>query len=87
MGALGTFLVLVIIGVAVGLAMIRYGHSWLGRHVASANHGDITYALVGIAGSFMGFHVAAILGLLAPLLMYLLAIAGAALTLWLWRGR
>jgi hypothetical protein len=87
MGALGTFLILVVIGAGVGLAMIRYGHSWLGRHVASANRGDITYALVGIAGSFMGFHIAAILGALSPLLMYLLAVAGAALTVWLWRGR
>jgi hypothetical protein len=87
MGALGTFLILVVIGAAVGLAMIRYGHTWLGRHVASANHGDITYALIGIAGSFMGFHIAAILEVLSPLLMYLFAIAGAGLTIWLWRGR
>ena len=85
MGALGTFLLLVVIGAGVG--MIRYGHTWLGRHVASATKGDLTYALVGIAGSFMGFHIAGILGALSPLVMYLLAIAGAALTVWLWRGR
>lgn len=87
MGALGTFLVLVVIGAAVGIAMIRYGHTWLGRHFATATKGDLTYALVGIAGSFMGFHIAGILGALSPLVMYLLAIAGAAATVWLWSSR
>jgi uncharacterized membrane protein YeaQ/YmgE (transglycosylase-associated protein family) len=87
MGALGTFLLLVVFGAAVGFAMIRYGHSWIGRKVASANSGEITYALVGIAGSFMGYHIAAILGVGMPLLAYLIAIGGAALTVWLWRGR
>ena len=49
--------------------------------------GDITYALVGIAGSFMGYHIAGILGIAAPILLYILAVAGAALTVYLWRGR
>jgi hypothetical protein len=88
MNALGTFLLLVVFGAAVGFAMNRYGRSWVGRQVAGATGaGDITYALVGIAGSFMGYHIAIILGLLSPLIMYLLAVGGAALTVWLWRGR
>jgi hypothetical protein len=88
MNALGTFLLLVVFGAAVGFAMNRYGRTWVGRQVAGATGaGDITYALVGIAGSFMGFHIAGILGLLSPLIMYLLAVGGAALTVWLWRGR
>jgi hypothetical protein len=88
MGPLGTFLLLVVFGVAVGFAMIRYGHSWLGRQVAGATTGgEITYALVGIAGSFMGWHIAGILGLTSPLLGYILAVAGAAGTIYLWRGR
>ena len=88
MGALGTFLLLVIFGAAVGFAMIRYGHTWLGRHVAGATSGgEITYALVGIAGSFMGYHIAAILGIGSELLAYILAVAGAALTIYLWQGR
>jgi len=87
MGALGTFLLLVVFGVAVGLAMIRYGQTWLGRQVADATGRDVTYALVGIAGSFMGFHIAGILGLLSPFVMYLLAVLGAAITVYLWRGR
>jgi hypothetical protein len=42
---------------------------------------------VGIAGSFMGFHVGVILGLLPSILLYVMAILGAVLTIWLWRGR
>jgi hypothetical protein len=47
----------------------------------------VTYSLVGIAGSFMGFHIGVILGLLPSVLLYVAAILGAALTLWFWRGR
>ncbi|MEI9899758.1 MAG: transglycosylase [Hyphomicrobium sp.] len=86
MGALGTFLLLVVFGAGVGIAMTRYGHSWLGRHVAGATGaGEITYALVGVAGSFMGYHIAGILGIGSELVAYILAIGGAALTIWLWR--
>jgi uncharacterized membrane protein YeaQ/YmgE (transglycosylase-associated protein family) len=87
MNALGTFLLLVVFGAAVGFAMNRYGRTWLGRQVTSATGaGDITYALVGIAGSFMGFHIAGILGVGSLFLAYILAVAGAAATVWLWRG-
>jgi len=83
-----TFILLVIIGIAVGLAFNRYGRGWLGRQVADATGaGDVTYSLVGIAGSFMGFHIGVILGLLPSMILYLAAIIGAAVTLWLWRGR
>ena len=86
--AILTFIILIVIGVVVGLVFNRYGRSWLGRQVAGATRaGDITYALVGIAGSFMGFHIAVILGLLPSVLLYVAALLGAALTLWLWRGR
>jgi hypothetical protein len=86
--AIVTFLVIVVIGIVVGLAFNRYGRSWLGRQVAGATGaGDITYALVGIAGSFMGFHIGVILGLLPSVLLYVAAVLGAAVTLWLWRGR
>lgn len=86
--AIVTFLVIIVIGIVVGLAFNRYGRSWLGRQVAGATGaGDVTYALVGIAGSFMGFHVGVILGLLPSILLYVAAVLGAAVTLWLWRGR
>ena len=86
--AIVTFFVLIVIGIVVGLVFNRYGRSWLGRQVAGATGaGDITYALVGIAGSFMGFHIGVILGLLPSVLLYVAAVLGAAVTLWLWRGR
>jgi hypothetical protein len=86
--AILTFILLVLIGIIVGLAFNRYGRSWLGRQVADATGvGDVTYSLVGIAGSFMGFHIGVILGLLPSVLLYVAAILGAALTLWFWRGR
>ncbi len=88
MGPIGNFLVLIIIGAGIGFAMNRYGRSWLGRQVADTTGlGDITYALVGIAGSFMGYHIGVIVGLLNEFVLYLVAAAGAALTVWLWRGR
>jgi hypothetical protein len=75
------------IGIAVGLLFNRYGHSWLGPQAAGATGvGDVTYALVGIAGSFIGFHIVVILGLLpTPLMLYLGALVGAVVTIWLWR--
>lgn len=87
--AMLNFIVILAIGIVVGLAFNRYGRSWLGRQVAGATgSGDITYALVGIAGSFIGFHLAVIVGLLpSPLMLYLSALVGAAITIWLWRGR
>lgn len=85
--ALVNFLVVVVIGIVVGLAFNRYARTWLAR-LGSSSRSDITSALVGVAGSFIGFHLGVILGLLpTPLMLYLTAVVGAALTLWLWRGR
>jgi uncharacterized membrane protein YeaQ/YmgE (transglycosylase-associated protein family) len=86
--ALMTFIILVLIGIVVGVLFNRKGRSWLGRQVADATGaGDVTYALVGIAGSFMGYHVGVIFELLPTWLFFVTAIVGAALTVWLWRGR
>jgi len=87
--ALGNVIMIVVIGIIVGLVFNRYGRSWLGRQVADATGvGDVTYSLVGTAGSFIGFHLAVILGLLpTPLMLYVAAIVGAVVTIWLWRGR
>jgi hypothetical protein len=80
------FLVLIVIGAGIGFAMNRYGRSWLGRQVADATGvGDVTCALVGIAGSFMGYHVGLILSIYIDFVLYLLAALGAALTIWGWR--
>ena len=70
-----------------GLAFRRYASSWLIR-LGLTTRSDITSALVGIAGAFIGFHLGVILGLLpSPLMLYLAAVAGAVVVLWLWRGR
>ena len=83
---IGTFIILVVIGAAVGYAVLHYGSTWLRRQFATTS-GEITYGLVGIAGSFMGYHIGLILGIAAPILLYILAIIGAGLTLYLWHGR
>lgn len=81
-------IVIVLIGIVAGLVLNHFGRSWLGRQMADATGlGDVTYALVGIAGSFLGFHIAVLLGLLpTPLMLYLAALLGAVVTLWAWRG-
>ena len=85
--ALANFLIILIIGIVVGLAFNRYAGSWLAR-LGTTTHSDVTSALIGIAGAFMGFHLGVILGLLpSPLMLYIAAVLGAAIVLWLWRGR
>jgi uncharacterized membrane protein YeaQ/YmgE (transglycosylase-associated protein family) len=80
-------ILILIIGAVAGLAFDRYARSWLAR-LGSTTRSDITTALVGIAGAFIGFHVSVILGLLpSPLMHYALAALGALIILWLWRGR
>jgi uncharacterized membrane protein YeaQ/YmgE (transglycosylase-associated protein family) len=85
--ALASLLIVVIIGIVVGLAFNRYARSWLARF-GTSTRSDITSALVGIAGAFIGFHLGVVLGLLpSPLMLYLAAAIGAVVVLWLWRGR
>jgi uncharacterized membrane protein YeaQ/YmgE (transglycosylase-associated protein family) len=85
--ALAHFLIVLIIGIVVGLVFNRYARTWLSR-LGNTTQSDITSALVGIAGAFIGFHLAVILGLLpTPLMLYLAAVVGAGIVLWLWRGR
>ena len=86
--AVVNLIVVLAIGIIVGLGFNRYGRSWLGRQTAGATGvGDVTCALVGIAGSFISYHLAVILGLLpTPLMLYLAALLGAVVTIWLWRG-
>jgi uncharacterized membrane protein YeaQ/YmgE (transglycosylase-associated protein family) len=85
--ALANLLIILLIGVLAGLFFNRYSRSWLAR-IGGSSRSDLTSALVGIAGAFIGFHVSVIIGLLpSPLMHYLLAIVGAVLVLWLWRGK
>jgi uncharacterized membrane protein YeaQ/YmgE (transglycosylase-associated protein family) len=85
--ALLNFLIILAIGIVAGLAFNRYARSWLTR-LAQTSQSDLTSALVGIAGAFIGFHISVILGLLpSPLMHYILAVLGALAVLWFWRGR
>jgi len=82
-----SLLIILLIGVVAGLFFNRSSRSWLAR-IGGSSRSDLTSALVGIAGAFIGFHVSVIVGLLpSPLMHYLLAIVGAVLVLWLWRGK
>jgi hypothetical protein len=86
--ALATLLILLVIGIVAGLAFNRYGRSWWARNIGGSTRSDVTTALVGVAGSFIGFHVGVVLGLLpSPAMLYLAATAGAVGVLWAWRGR
>src|ERR1700724_572112 len=50
-------LLILLIGIAVGLLMYRYGGSrWL-TQFTSTRRGYLTSALVGVAGSFTGYHL------------------------------
>jgi hypothetical protein len=85
--ALANLLIILIIGIVAGLAFNRYARSWLAR-LGGTTRSDITSALVGIAGAFIGFHISVILGLLpSPLMHFVLAAIGAILVLWFGRGR
>ena len=85
--SLANLLIVLVIGIAAGLLFNRYGQTWISRQLTT-RHTDFTTALVGIAGAFIGFHLAVVLGLLpTPLILYLCAAIGALLVLWIWRGR
>ncbi len=85
--ALANLIIVLIIGIAVGLGFNRYARTWLSRF-GNTTKSDITSALVGIAGAFIGFHLGVILGPLpSPLMLYIAAAIGAAVVMWLWRGR
>ena len=85
--ALVNLLIILAIGSVVGIVFNRYAHSWLAR-LGFTTRSDMTSALVGIAGAFIGFHIGVIMGLLpSPLMLFVAALVGAAVVLWLWRGR
>jgi uncharacterized membrane protein YeaQ/YmgE (transglycosylase-associated protein family) len=81
--ALQTLAIVIVIGIIAGLLVNRYGRSWFGTRAS-----DMTVALIGIAGAFIGFHLGQVTGLVrSPAASYLAAAAGAFVILWLWRNR
>ena len=81
-----TFVLVLAIGVVAGIIAQRLARpSWLSRQIAG-RRADLTSALVGIAGAFVGFHLAALAFLSGgPLVLLIGAIVGAAVVLWAWR--
>jgi uncharacterized membrane protein YeaQ/YmgE (transglycosylase-associated protein family) len=82
-----TFLLILVIGAAVGLVFDRFaGPGWLSRQIAGAQRGIVTSALVGIAGSFIGYHLAGLFGLGRAVPALIGAAVGALVVLWVWRA-
>jgi len=82
-----TFVLVLAIGVIAGLLFDRLaGPSWLARQFYGSTRGIITSALVGVAGAFVGYHVAVLVGLGGGVLTSVVAAAvGAAVVLFGWR--
>lgn len=80
-----TFLLILIVGIAIGLLMYRYaGSNWLNQ-LTGTRRGQLTSALVGVAGSFIGYHLAILLGTVGTGLNFIFAAVVAALLVWGWR--
>jgi uncharacterized membrane protein YeaQ/YmgE (transglycosylase-associated protein family) len=82
-----TFLLVLAIGIVAGLLFDRLaGPSWLARQFSGSNRGMITSALVGVAGAFVGYHVAMLLALAGGIVTSVIAaVVGAAVVLFGWR--
>jgi uncharacterized membrane protein YeaQ/YmgE (transglycosylase-associated protein family) len=79
-------LILVVIGILAGLLFDRFaGPGWFSRQIAGKNRLMVTSSLVGIAGSFVGYHVAVLIGILGAAAL-IGAVVGAAIVLWGWRA-
>ena len=80
-----TILLVLLIGIVVGIAALRVNRpSWLTRQIAGGRRAELTSALVGTAGAFIGFHVGALL-VLSTLLLLVAALIGAVVVVWAWR--
>jgi uncharacterized membrane protein YeaQ/YmgE (transglycosylase-associated protein family) len=80
-----TFLIVLVIGILAGLIFDRVaGPNWLKRRIAGGMPSMVTSALVGVAGAFVGFHLAESLKL-AEEAALLGAVVGAAAILFGWR--
>lgn len=82
-----TFFLVLVIGVLAGILFDRLaGPSWLARQFTGSTRGIITSALVGVAGAFVGHHIALLLALGGGLVTTVIAaVAGAAGVLFAWR--
>lgn len=85
MSSIIILILVLLIGIVIGVAALRLAKpGWLSRQVAGGRRGEVTSALVGIAGAFIGFHVAALISG-GDLVLLVGAAIGAALIVWGWR--
>ncbi len=81
-----TFLLVLVIGVIAGILFDRLaGPSWLARQFSGSTRGILTSALVGVAGAFVGYHIAMLAFGGELLTSVIAAAAGAAVVLFVWR--
>jgi uncharacterized membrane protein YeaQ/YmgE (transglycosylase-associated protein family) len=82
-----TFLLVLLTGLAAGILFDRLaGPSWLSRQFSGSTRGIVTSALVGVAGAFIGYHIAVLLTLGSGLVTSVIAAAaGAVVVLFAWR--
>ena len=82
-----SFILVVLIGIVAGWAIERFMRTtWLTKQIAGARRVLLTSALVGIAGSFIGFHLALLASVPRGSVVPLVAAAiGAIVVLWAWR--
>ena len=81
------FLLVLVIGVVGGFLFDRLaGPSWLARQFSGSTRGVTTSALVGVAGAFIGYHIALLAALGGDIVTTVIAAAlGAAVVLFAWR--
>src|SRR5215470_10261225 len=74
-----TLILIIAIGAIIG---------WIYEKQTHSPHGYITSAIVGVAGAYTGFHLAALVSLTnyAATIRLLAAAAGALIVLWAWRN-
>ena len=73
-----TLILIILIGAIIG---------WLYEKQTHSPHGYITSALVGVAGSYTGFHLAALMTLpnYVATIRLIAAAVGALIVIWAWR--
>jgi uncharacterized membrane protein YeaQ/YmgE (transglycosylase-associated protein family) len=82
-----TLLLILTVGIVAGVLFDRLaGPSWLARQFVGSTRGVFTSAIVGVAGAFVGYHIAVLLALGGGQVTSLVAAAaGAAAVLFAWR--
>jgi uncharacterized membrane protein YeaQ/YmgE (transglycosylase-associated protein family) len=79
------FLILLVIGILAGLLFDRFaGPGWFSRQIAGRNRLMATSSLIGVAGSFVGYQLAGLIGITGYGAL-IGAIIGALVVLWAWR--